>query len=497
MKTKHTQDTALQLAYKRMKRAGVTGIKLELEADLQRLGAADDCPDCHNASGYDAEDCEDCGGTGLCQDESGESECYNCDGTGEVEGEDTCDTCSGDGSIYLWRDKRCLEFVLDWLDTNTSLPRVDRSLIYNGSHGRENTIDNEADTAHWLRYMEFYKDGSVDSELTFTVRTTKEEYLQYIPEVVRAFNALAEAVGGGMNVDGAGLHMALVFATNASYPVGEVFNYTALNAYRAYVTPLLPALYALAAYKPTTRGISRFRAPNVSVSNNTSAYHKYSAINVAGGSIEFRVFDTFYHNPLQAFDNIIVMSKTLQYLRPELPIPDELIRDTYCFGMSAPDKLADLYTDEENIDRLNAGIKKLLPEHLRISEVKKCRELDTINKRKLKKARVELEELGHRLYQEWRERQELMNKYDLERLKARYIYDHLSALSSQDFGTIQDTPSEEYLEEMIQHRLDQMAREIHDNTLGNRSNSEANWVKNWMQRRLSNGDTMTVSGGMQ
>lgn len=255
----------LQASVKAIKEAGFTHIKVELEAQLNRRG--------YGTLYHDTRDCDTCKGKGYLPviDENkkhvGNKECGTCNGEATI----------GHGTFFFERDSDCQRFI------NTR-------------------ISNEAKEA--INFMRFYNDGSVDSEVTFTLPIDEPKY---IIEVINAFKELAEKNGHGMDVAGAGMHIAVLprplYPTSARLPADKIQNF------RTEVAKLLPALYIACAADKTTRGLS-FRRPQISASM------KYSAIYTRGDTmLEYRIFDTCYQRPETMYEYIGVIARTLEYYK--------------------------------------------------------------------------------------------------------------------------------------------------------------------------------------
>ena len=280
-----------------IKSAGFGYVKVELEAQLERPDEDYDEGEYHTCEECDYGDvtCETCDGDGYTEqplfrkdgtetDQTEEVQCTDCAGAGEL----PCDSCDGEGEVYIEFDdeqeglgdtENCKQFIL-------------------------NNISKEAKDA--LIFSHFYNDGSVDSELTFTISV---DNIKYLPEIVDSFNKLSEAVGNGMDVDGAGMHIAVLpIESNGKYPVRDFsLDPAKLDNFRTEVTKLLPALFLAA----TSGNFSRelyFRMPQIDED-------KYSAIHVLKGCFEYRLFETCYQRPEAIFEYLGTIAKTLEYYK--------------------------------------------------------------------------------------------------------------------------------------------------------------------------------------
>lgn len=253
----------LKKAIKDIKKAGFTHFKVELEANLHRREYEDE-------NRY--EDCTECDGrgflhlftsTGVEVDET--TECTDCYGEGKVENEHTD---YGDEGV-------CENFIRDF-------------------------ISPEARAA--INYMNFYNDGSVDSEITFTLPIDEPKYAI---EMIEAFNALAEAIGLGCDVEGAGMHVSVM--AGSDYPTRTMLPSDKLMNFTNEVSKLIPVLFVAATSGDFTRGLN-YREPQVSHST------KYSAIYTHGGTcLEYRLFETCYQRPEALYEYLGTIARTLEY----------------------------------------------------------------------------------------------------------------------------------------------------------------------------------------
>lgn len=252
---------ALEKSINKIKKAGFSHIKIELEAQLNR----DD-----NSTTYDT--CEDCDGQGSIalfdrygNEVSETSECNSCYGEGEIENDST----------RFGDEDDCENFILE--------------------HVSQACKDA-------LVYQRFYNDGSVDSEITFTM---KVEDVKYAMEMITAFKSLADEIGNGLDVDGAGMHIAVL--TSGRYPTHDSLPYDKIANFKREVTKLLPALFVSATSGNFSRGFS-YRQPRI------ASDEKYSAIYTKGDTnIEYRLFETCYDRPEALLEYVGTIARTLEY----------------------------------------------------------------------------------------------------------------------------------------------------------------------------------------
>ena len=287
---------SLKTTLKEIESAGFSYIKVELEAQLRRPYDSDEgeYQTCNDCDGEGNNTCDDCDGEGYNEveltrpdgstsDVTEEVTCDECNGGGNHE----CSECEGSGEVYRESDgddfgnvEYCQRYIEDQIS-----PEAKASIIY----GR------------------FYNDGSVDSEYTFTIHAKDAHFL---PEIVNSFNKLAEAVGNGMDVDGAGMHIAVLpTESNGVYPVRNfALDDTKLTNFRTEVTKLLPALFIAATSGNFTRALN-YRHPKID-------FDKYSAIHIVDGRcLEYRLFETCYQRPDAIFEYLETIARTLEYYK--------------------------------------------------------------------------------------------------------------------------------------------------------------------------------------
>lgn len=249
-----------------------------------------------------------------------------------------------------------------------------------------------------LVYGEFYNDGSVDSEFTFTIKLDKPKNILVLPKVVKAFKRLAKENGQGMDVRGAGMHMAFLNSRDCSYPSGgSSISASYWGNFAKSMNLLMPALYFLGSSNEQSRGLN-FRRPEVGWDTHRSA------IDFRHGALEFRVFDTCYDNPEAILDNFVVMTKCLRYWRTEfVPSGLEKVTTSYRFGVDRGDTLDRFYVSHTHIDLLNQGLARLKPSYYTIREIKQQRKFQT-NKRSLNKRKEDLRKMVEAQYKEYEDR---------------------------------------------------------------------------------------------
>lgn len=447
------------------KSKGATAIKVELEALLRRFSdrysdveyceycdeGSNRCGDC---DGDEVVRCDmDCNEGYIDSDIEGEEpqrcpelcndgyiDCPNdCD-----EGWVTCDECHGDYRIEneneSWNNERALTYILEKLGINEGISSDYDDAAYHYNPG----------ISDWLQYAKFYNDGSVDSELTFTVRLDNPESVFKILEVVNAWNDLAEAIGNGMDTDGAGMHMAWIFSTSCGYPEDQTVDSISLDNFRRAINQMMPALYFLAAPangSNWTRGF-RFRMPDVSIRNE-----KYSAIYFYGNAMEFRVFDTCYDTPTQVLDNIVVMSNCLKYLSRTYNGPKLSPEGTdYRFGHDNDRTLDRLFYEENTLDLLYEHIGKLKPKYYSMTELRQQRAM-TATKTKIKKRKLEIRRNAELAWKEYEDRWKILFSIKSEQVKLNAMERFASDVAIDELRGLTNEQIQERVKENTERRL--------------------------------------------
>lgn len=252
----------LQTSIATIKKAGFSHIKVELEANLNRGGTHNDQEECGACKGRCVVDTLD--GHGR---KSGIEECTACGGIGVI----------GDSRTYdFYQDEDCQAFIMKY-------------------------VSKEANKA--INFKRFYRDGSVDSELTFTLPIDNPEY---IIEVINAWNKFVQVNGNGQDVQGAGMHICVL--QSSIYPPRKHLKEPNLSNFKSEVTKLLPALYVAGTSGNFTRGL-RFRGAFISPQKRP-----YPAIHtVSDTCLEYRLFETCYERPETIYEYIGVIARTLEY----------------------------------------------------------------------------------------------------------------------------------------------------------------------------------------
>lgn len=318
-----------------------TAFKVELEANLNRANGSVPCISCRGR-GYRF--CRDCSNGYV--DGTRKLTCKTCRGWFRI----PCKFCKelGHKKTKVMNDFQCYDFILK----NVSA-RARKALIYSL----------------------FYYDGSVGSEFTFTLPLPKAVYAV---EFVKAFKLLSEHIGGGLDTDGAGMHLAILNDPDGNYPSGNETYPAYVNNFAKAMTHFLPTLYFLGSASFRSRGLG-FRGPQISTG-------KGSAINCqAGGSgaFEYRFFETCYERPEAVLDDLCVIAKTLKFYSDKpakLPffgkIGDLGIRD----GLG----VHRFYFTEKHLKALDEGLEYLKPDHKTVAQLKRERNF-TVTYERLKK----------------------------------------------------------------------------------------------------------------
>lgn len=236
------------------------------------------------------------------------------------------------------------------------------------SYIREHTTRETLDT---LTYMQFYDDGSVDSELTFTLPI--EEAWRGI-EIMNAFKSLSDANGGGLQTHRAGLHLTLL--TSGEYPSETKLDSRKLANFAKQVTRLLPGLYAAATHNGVTRQLE-YRRPSISPEKDGV----YPAICTHGGTcLEYRIFDTCYDKPEALLEKIQIIAATLQFFHPtRAAVLKSTSFDLEDVANRYSNRLfSETIKDLKNLEALNETIAIVKPKGVSLATFKRARQLDKL-----------------------------------------------------------------------------------------------------------------------
>jgi hypothetical protein len=241
-------------------------------SECQGTGAqARQCPECLHAEIKGTLEKHNCSNSD-CEGGFISVECAICDGSGRQ----CCNVCNGDG--YLTDDEYYFE-EFEWNMFNL-LP---------------------AQVKEKIEYHKFYNDGSVDTEMTFTISINSIEYL---PEIIRCFENTCFDFGD-CDTNNAGMHITLL--RSVRYPSTHQLDKDKITNFKQEVSKLLLALSVFACPDDRTRGFN-YRELQV------SSKEKYSAIYTHGDTcIEYRIFDTCYDKPEYIVKNLETIIKTLRY----------------------------------------------------------------------------------------------------------------------------------------------------------------------------------------
>jgi hypothetical protein len=421
MKAKLTRDEEIIKSVTRLKEStfGATALKIELEAQLSR----ENCEGHHNCNECDGDwenfrECTECGGLGFfrrdgdefvaCDDSHNDAEeCEDCYGAGTIncqycdEGRQDCDGDCGNE----WNINTCHDFIMSRLQT---LGLAEQGATHRLGHGMHTVWHPVLP----LAYAETYNDGSVDTEVTFTLMLDAPENVHYAPKIIGIFKELADEVGNGMDVMGAGMHMALLRSPDGVYPDGRGVpkDQHRYKNFKSSMQMLLPALYCLASPDGSSRDLG-YRQPDIGWDTHRAA------IDFRQGALEFRIFDTCYDRPEAVLDNIIVMSKCLRYWSDErVPTGMHKIATEATFG-TAGHGLSRLYVTTTHAELLNAGLRKLKPDYLTVRDIKVARGLK-VDKTAMEKLTEKTRQDAELSYQEYAERFNWRLKIRELRLKA-------------------------------------------------------------------------------
>lgn len=348
---------AVRVAQKRQ--FGLTAVKVEFEAKFNRSRVQLGCDHCYRGSMR----CEACGGDGRIYDSlrSTNIRCNTCQETGRVDCTH-CDTSKRPN----WNDlDNVHDHILQKLVRHGLAEKLPRGEYYSGT--------KKYRPIHPLAFSYVYNDSTVDTEQTLTLALDKPENVLLLPKLVKAFYSLKDAIGQGIDVSTAGMHMALMNDPEWKYPSHELRQMVHYRNFRKSIILLMPALYFLGSSNEKSRSLE-YRRPSVGCEDMNHDDGHTSAINYVSGALEFRVFETCYDNPEAILDNMMVMLNCLRfwtkkYTRNYLA----KIANDVPFGIEEGEDLKRLYVTREHIDLLNRGLRMTKPPYYTVSEVKKQR----------------------------------------------------------------------------------------------------------------------------
>lgn len=444
---------------------GVTGIKIELEAVFGRDNYRNYCSIDSDCRGVEAQDCDycdndrrvncdDCDGTAMvdCSDCSGRGQRRQlstgnmvthraCSGTGQVD----CESCAGTGEVECDEcetpEATCAGIHLNggtmatfndyFLSKLVPLGLAEESDV--GFSHRGNTYARKHRPIGALKYSRFYVDHSVDTECTFTLSVEEDpSVVLKLPEIVRAFTSIADIIGNGIDVRGAGMHMALLNSRGAVYPY-EHFDEQRFRNFQKSMHLLMPALYFLGSVDETSRGL-HYRQPYV---NSPGHGSKYWAVNYAGGALEYRIFETCYQRPEAILDNIVVIANCMRHWTSEYT-PHGLSRITRStrFGVDNSNRLDRFYRNRQHFELLFAGLEHLKPTYYTAEQLCEMRQFK-ITPSKLDEFMKESDTEIDRQYEEYCERYHKLVSLELSRYVNKIAHERKLRMSTRNTAAIE------------------------------------------------------------
>lgn len=309
-----------------------------------------------------------------------------------------------------------------------------------------------------LKYAQFYNDGSVDSEITLTVAMDNPDNVLLLPKIAQVFKDFMAEVGGN-DVDGAGMHMALLNSPDCVYPSPTpARQLQRFENFSRSMNLLLPALYFLGAHCSRTRDLE-YRMPRVTHYNGAASWderrrYKWSAISYSQGAVEFRLFDTCYDSLNTILDNVIVMKNCMKYWRDTFkPSGLRKITAEVMFGKDHGRSLERFYCSYSHVDLLNAGLERLKPSYLTVRQIKQNRDFK-VTKLTLKTRMTEYRSDLILQYKEYEER----FKWELIYKRAGYEKRVLSELMGEMGQRNIPTDQEKFMKE-LEKKSDEYIRE--------------------------------------
>lgn len=455
----------ITLSFNKLKEKRVTAVKLELECNHNRfnhekikdkvrdLGLIPSlpehlrdvdldeefyyCPSCQHFD-YDSQEVVD--------------DNYD-EGYGYLEDGDTCYDCrDSDDDLYDRDDLTPIQPYREMSGTNVGQYEGLLAIWLHAVHAKAkrpytrsdaftqsvDSNDKSPYSSNLIHFARLYYDGSCGAEMTITVPLTLANTKRF-PMLVEEFRELIREYGIDKNgapltetpveefpINGAGLHIGLMFSKNMRYPIQYTSFVTVeqLKTLRKAVYRLAPAMYVLANRQSSdgeTRPFS-YRGPEVnwcfdsyygpendllqdrSVSINTRAQStKYSAIKYSNGCLEFRIFDPVFDNPTQVLDNIEVIANIMQFFDKDesvLDVFNALPKDkwSYQMGSEHTNNLNEWFDSPTVMPILYFGLNLLKPQHLSIGDIRK-RVGFTVSGNAIKRMQAHQDRVADQLYE--------------------------------------------------------------------------------------------------
>jgi hypothetical protein len=221
-------------------------------------------------------------------------------------------------------------------------------------------VSKEAKNA--LVYSKFYRDGSVDSEFTFTLPIMLAHYgIEYI----KAFKLLAEKIGNGLDVRGAGMHIAILNSEDGNYPGGNQLSSAHALNFATTMNHFLPALYFLSSCSHNSRALN-YRVPKITLGS------KYSCISGSHNVFEYRVFETCYEKPEALIDFICVIANTLKFYKAK-PVKFDFFNTVGKIKFKQGWGLQKFFFTSKHLEALEKTVNYLKPSYKTFDELKKER----------------------------------------------------------------------------------------------------------------------------
>jgi hypothetical protein len=401
MKTRE-ETLVEQINWAKQNQFGLTGIKIEFEANFKRREVI--TRHCDYCNGTALMTCGDCEGY-----DPGEYDCDSCDNRQTLD----CDYC--DGTVTRQ------EGDPDWNDMSFIHDQVLAKLVkYGLARKTPKDLTNALRNSRKympiapLVYSKVYYDSSVDTEQTLTLLMDKPKNVLLFPKISDAFYALKDEIGKGIDVSNAGMHITLLNSPGAEYPTYSSET-TRFTNFRKSMILLMPALFFLGSSSAKCRPM-QFRKPKVARDD------KYSAVAYRNGGLEFRVFETCFDTPEVILDDISVAINCLRfwtkrYTRNHLA----KIANRVHFGKDGSDELTRLFVTTEHIELLNRGLRMIKPSYLSITELKKQRGF-SLTKTDTKTADIRAREQAEKEYKTYEKR----FSWEMVMRRNNYINDYIN-----------------------------------------------------------------------
>jgi hypothetical protein len=306
-------------------------------------------------------------------------------------------------------------------------------------------------------FMKTYNDGSVDTEITLTLPYTDPKHVEYGMEYLRAFHLLGEEIGQ-ININRAGLHIAIIPNQEGSYPRNCYLNGRKLTNFMQSMHHLKPALLFLASHDKKSRALN-FRDPR-----GNGEYDKYSMVNGSSGVLEYRCFQTCYDNPVALVDYMVVIGNSLKFYSDNPVVAPWFgsigkVPLEYSNSVETLDKH---FITEANLIALEKGVTLLKPSYKTFTQLKAEREFSVTKYAIRKGLTLKRSEFTSQYYEQL-PRLNYRSQYQIHRRLAQW-YDRAADFNEtraiEDVGTIESIEESNRVPSVVEYVQEQITNYV-------------------------------------